>query len=530
MKKTTAAVIQRINQEADEIDEVSKEIKDVFFSSRQLLIKVMQFLPLSDVHSLLCMVFAYAVSKQNKQPLLKWDAEKKAKFLFDKSNTYKQSDIIQAKINKQHYYFVDRLFRKDNFATFYKKLKPINFNEQISTYFLKKNETWESALNQRIKLEDMQFNDPMANQVFEFLLKRNEIAIKEILTASPSDFIRGLMAELINEAHDPSLLFMYVHHYASQSLLDSIYLLLKDSKLMLEHPLHVATLCKQPLSVIVDLKPSKNEIYEYYKGIAPIFIAALGGRCDLMTYIFAQDEDAYKLLEQSTGDTILHIAARYGHVELASLILKHLKENKQLSDDAIKKYILTFNRTTPNRTAWQCALRLSTTGEMSALLSPYITNFIGYDEPPQGWNKEATTPVNLAVKQGHPDTLSMLLDKPGVLALYDKYGLLVYAVDNNRVKNAHVLMQYGANPNKMIFNSVLILAIEERNVDMVATLLEDGANADLIEFNGNPAAYLDQLFPKEKDSLTKERILNLLNKYSKVCDSSLVTGIMRPAR
>ena len=89
-----------------------------------------------------------------------------------------------------------------------------------------------------------------------------------------------------------------------------------------------------------------------------------------------------------------------------------------------------------------------------------------------------------------------------------------YAANGNSTNNVKILLHYGANPNaeiKPFHETPLLLAVWNRNVEMVKLLLENGADPTLFEYNGKIEQSQSPLAYARNNEL--EDLIVLLEKY-----------------
>jgi ankyrin repeat protein len=101
--------------------------------------------------------------------------------------------------------------------------------------------------------------------------------------------------------------------------------------------------------------------------------------------------------------------------------------------------------------------------------------------------------LHYAVENRSPDMLNYLLSlRPANLSPVDEYGYTPaqLAINSGRTAQLNSLLSAGVSPNERVGNStdpsLLVLAIDRRNIDMVEALIQAGANIQDVDEDGEP--------------------------------------------
>ncbi|NXY42128.1 ANK2 protein, partial [Ceuthmochares aereus] len=199
------------------------------------------------------------------------------------------------------------------------------------------------------------------------------------------------------------------------------------------------------------------------------------------------------------GFTPLHVAAKYGSLEVAKLLLQ-----RRASPDSAGKNGLTPLHVAAHYDNQKVALLLLEKGA-----SPHVTakngytplhiaakknqmqiatTLLNYGAETNILTKQGVTPLHLASQEGHTDMVTLLLEKGSNIHVATKTGLtsLHLAAQEDKVNVAEILTKHGANLDAQtkLGYTPLIVACHYGNIKMVNFLLKQGANVNAKTKNG----------------------------------------------
>ncbi|KAF6305705.1 ankyrin 2 [Rhinolophus ferrumequinum] len=232
-------------------------------------------------------------------------------------------------------------------------------------------------------------------------------------------------------------------------------------------------------------------------GYTPLHISAREGRVDVASVLL--EAGAAQSLATKKGFTPLHVAAKYGSLDVAKLLLQ-----RRAAADAAGKNGLTPLHVAAHYDNQKVALLLLEKGA-----SPHATakngytplhiaakknqmqiasTLLNYGAETNSVTKQGVTPLHLASQEGHTDMVSLLLDKGASIHVSTKSGLtaLHLAAQEDKVNVADILTKHGADrdAHTKLGYTPLIVACHYGNVKMVNFLLKQGANVNAKTKNG----------------------------------------------
>uniref|UniRef100_A0A8C3KJ30 Ankyrin 2 n=1 Tax=Calidris pygmaea TaxID=425635 RepID=A0A8C3KJ30_9CHAR len=199
------------------------------------------------------------------------------------------------------------------------------------------------------------------------------------------------------------------------------------------------------------------------------------------------------------GFTPLHVAAKYGSLEVAKLLLQ-----RRASPDSAGKNGLTPLHVAAHYDNQKVALLLLEKGASphSTAKNGYTplhiaakknqmqiaTTLLNYGAETNILTKQGVTPLHLASQEGHTDMVTLLLEKGSNIHVATKTGLtsLHLAAQEDKVNVAEILTKHGANQDAQtkLGYTPLIVACHYGNIKMVNFLLKQGANVNAKTKNG----------------------------------------------
>uniref|UniRef100_A0A8B9N557 Ankyrin 2 n=1 Tax=Accipiter nisus TaxID=211598 RepID=A0A8B9N557_9AVES len=202
----------------------------------------------------------------------------------------------------------------------------------------------------------------------------------------------------------------------------------------------------------------------FQKGFTPLHVAAKYGSLEVAKLLLqrrASPDSAGK-----NGLTPLHVAAHYDNQKVALLLLE-----KGASPHATAKNGYTPLHIAAKKNQMQIATTLLNYGAETNILT-----------------KQGVTPLHLASQEGHTDMVTLLLEKGSNIHVATKTGLtsLHLAAQEDKVNVAEILTKHGANQDAQtkLGYTPLIVACHYGNIKMVNFLLKQGANVNAKTKNG----------------------------------------------
>ncbi|XP_040331414.1 ankyrin-2 isoform X10 [Herpailurus yagouaroundi] len=199
-------------------------------------------------------------------------------------------------------------------------------------------------------------------------------------------------------------------------------------------------------------------------GYTPLHISAREGQVDVASVLL--EAGAAHSLATKKGFTPLHVAAKYGSLDVAKLLLQ-----RRAAADSAGKNGYTPLHIAAKKNQMQIASTLLNYGAETNIVT-----------------KQGVTPLHLASQEGHTDMVTLLLDKGANIHMSTKSGLtsLHLAAQEDKVNVADILTKHGADQDAhtKLGYTPLIVACHYGNVKMVNFLLKQGANVNAKTKNG----------------------------------------------
>ena len=264
-------------------------------------------------------------------------------------------------------------------------------------------------------------------------------------------------------------------------------------------PLHNAILNKNYNIIELLLKEGadKKTLFDSHIGArgyreTPLNHAARTNNLHLLKLLFKYG-GANMLSRDYNKATSLHLAALNGHIEIATLLLEEInniiikKYKKTHLINQYKKYcinLLDNRRLTP---LWLAILSQEYIEEDKSLemIALLLNNKANTENQMHG-----QTPLHYAAKTNNPLLFELLITYEANINTGDKYGHtpLHYAIINENYIMAETLLINGAKPYALAKKTILYLAVEQNNLEIVKLLVRHGAPITS-KYNYNP---LDQ--------------------------------------
>ncbi|GAB1288098.1 Ankyrin-2 [Apodemus speciosus] len=263
-------------------------------------------------------------------------------------------------------------------------------------------------------------------------------------------------------------------------------------------PLHIASRLGKTEIVQLLLQHMAHPDAATTNGYTPLHISARGrtGRRDLCP---AGSWSSPLLSYQAKGFTPLHVAAKYGSLDVAKLLL----QRRAAADSAGKNgltplhvaahydnqkvaLLLLEKGASPHATAKNGYTPLHIAAKKNQM--QIASTLLNYGAETNTVTKQGVTPLHLASQEGHTDMVTLLLEKGANIHMSTKSGLtsLHLAAQEDKVNVAEILTKHGADRDACtkLGYTPLIVACHYGNVKMVNFLLKQGANVNAKTKNG----------------------------------------------
>ncbi|XP_040331477.1 ankyrin-2 isoform X17 [Herpailurus yagouaroundi] len=232
-------------------------------------------------------------------------------------------------------------------------------------------------------------------------------------------------------------------------------------------------------------------------GYTPLHISAREGQVDVASVLL--EAGAAHSLATKKGFTPLHVAAKYGSLDVAKLLL----QRRAAADSAGKNgltplhvaahydnqkvaLLLLEKGASPHATAKNGYTPLHIAAKKNQM--QIASTLLNYGAETNIVTKQGVTPLHLASQEGHTDMVTLLLDKGANIHMSTKSGLtsLHLAAQEDKVNVADILTKHGADQDAhtKLGYTPLIVACHYGNVKMVNFLLKQGANVNAKTKNG----------------------------------------------
>ncbi|CAG06539.1 unnamed protein product [Tetraodon nigroviridis] len=212
-------------------------------------------------------------------------------------------------------------------------------------------------------------------------------------------------------------------------------------------------------------------------------------------------EDYLSDMEEE-GFTPLHVAAKYGNMEVANLLLQ-----KNACPDAAGK-----NGYTP--------LHIAAKKNQMEI----TTTLLEYGAPTNTVTRQGITPLHLAAQEGNIDVVTLLLARDAPVNVGNKSGLtpLHLAAQEDKVNVAEILVNHGAtlDPETKLGYTPLHVACHYGNVKMVNFLLKNQAKVNAKTKNGNSALSIARRLGYISVTVIEKHKMNVPETMNEVLDMS----------
>ncbi|KAG7461223.1 hypothetical protein MATL_G00207810 [Megalops atlanticus] len=228
-------------------------------------------------------------------------------------------------------------------------------------------------------------------------------------------------------------------------------------------PLHEAV-CRNNVEICEMLLKAGAKIGTTNKyGITPLFIAAQSGRAKTLLFLIRNGADVDS--QANDGATALYEASKNGHEEIVELLLSQNAD----ANKAAKSGLLPLH----------IAAQRGHEGIVSMLIPKTSRARI---------RRSGISPLHLAAERNKDEVLELLIEagfdvnatlSPDRSSMYEdrRSTALYFAVINNNIDAATMLLEAGANPNLDTF-SPLLVAVRQGCIRTVILLVEHGANVN----------------------------------------------------
>lgn len=200
-----------------------------------------------------------------------------------------------------------------------------------------------------------------------------------------------------------------------------------------------------------------NVVIEEDNNITALHLAAQTGNIEVVRLLLARGADSSRV--DGRGHKPFHTAAYYGHMEISSLLAKHLS-------------ILEKQRNNPYMSPLHKAVEAKHY-EIVKLLVIKGANV-------EARNHKGETVIHTAARIGSHDIVTLLLEKRAKLNVTNDYGEtpLHAAVESGNSDIVMALLQSGSDieANDKHGETPLHLAVSDGNTEIVSLLLDKGAN------------------------------------------------------
>ncbi|XP_067097883.1 LOW QUALITY PROTEIN: ankyrin repeat and SOCS box protein 2-like, partial [Osmerus mordax] len=227
------------------------------------------------------------------------------------------------------------------------------------------------------------------------------------------------------------------------------------------------TVCRDDVEVLRDaarISPAN------LNGITPLFLAAQGSQLDALRFLVESGADINTAV--SDGTTALCEACRSGHEKVVQLLLsQNADPNKPGRERLLPLHIVA------QEGHYEYAEYKIVVSMLVPVTSRKLVGLSGI------------SPLHLAAKHNNDDALEILIaagfDTNSLVSaerscLYEdrRSTALYFAIANNNVEAATMLLEAGADPNLDTFNPLLV-AVRRGCTELVAPLAEHGANVNV---------------------------------------------------
>ncbi|XP_035258867.1 ankyrin repeat and SOCS box protein 2-like isoform X2 [Anguilla anguilla] len=198
-------------------------------------------------------------------------------------------------------------------------------------------------------------------------------------------------------------------------------------------------------------------------GITPLFVAAQSGRVEALCFLIKNGADVNS--QAADGATALFEASKNGHKGVVEILLTHNVDANRPAKSGLLPLHIAADRGFD---------------EIVSLLLPATSR--------ARLRRSGVSPLHLAAEKNQDDALEVLIkagfDVNAKLShdrsiMYEdrRSTALYFAVTNNNVAAATMLLEAGADPNLDTFNALLV-AVRQGCINTVVQLVEHGANVN----------------------------------------------------
>uniref|UniRef100_A0AAY4A7B2 Ankyrin 3 n=1 Tax=Denticeps clupeoides TaxID=299321 RepID=A0AAY4A7B2_9TELE len=234
---------------------------------------------------------------------------------------------------------------------------------------------------------------------------------------------------------------------------------------LLDHGACLSSITKVTKDVNVQIFPKFSEKYlQFAKGFTPLHVAAKYGKIEVVSLLL--QKKASPDTSGKSGLTPLHVAAHYDNQKVALLLL----------DQGASPHAAAKNGYTP--------LHIAAKKNQMEI----ATTLLEYGAHTNAVTRQGISPLHLAAQEGNVDMVTLLLARDTTINLGNKSGLtpLHLAAQEDKVNVAEVLVNHGAtlDPETKMAYTPLHVASHYGNVKMVHFLLKNQAKVNAKTKNG----------------------------------------------
>uniref|UniRef100_A0A669D1W8 Ankyrin 2 n=1 Tax=Oreochromis niloticus TaxID=8128 RepID=A0A669D1W8_ORENI len=257
-------------------------------------------------------------------------------------------------------------------------------------------------------------------------------------------------------------------------------------------PIHVAAFMGHLNIVLLLLQNGASADVSNIRGETALHMAARAGQVEVVRCLLRNGHMAHPDAATTNGYTPLHISAREGQVETASVLLEAGASHSLATKVSLHQHatmgwhFLGCLLIQKGFTPLHVAAKYGSLDVAKLLLQRRA--------PPDSAGKNGLTPLHVAAHYDNQNVALLLLDKgasPHTMAK-NGYTPLHIAAKKNQMEIATVLLRYGAETNILTKQGVtpLHLASQEGHADMAALLITKGAQINVPTKSGLTALHL----------------------------------------
>ncbi|XP_046877797.1 ankyrin repeat and SOCS box protein 2-like isoform X1 [Hypomesus transpacificus] len=236
---------------------------------------------------------------------------------------------------------------------------------------------------------------------------------------------------------------------------------------------HSVEICE--MLVKAGAKLSATNIY----GISPVFTAAQSGRVETLGFLLKNGADVNS--QAADGATALYEAAKNSHEDVVELLISRGADANRPGKTGLLPLHIAAQRGTDGKSilTYDC-LNYDKSFNIVSMLIPSTSK--------ARVRRTGISPLHLAAERNRDETLEALIeagfDVNAELSLERskmfedrRTTVLYFAVINNNIEAATMLLEAGANPNLDTFNPLLV-AVRQGCIRTVTLLVDYGANVN----------------------------------------------------